>query len=232
MVKRGKRALKLLLIEDDITLVKRLKKVLQDAGYALEHANNGIDGQFSGEDDFDIIILDLGLPGKSGLDILRHWRNKGLKMPVLILTARDAWHEKVDGLKAGADDYLGKPFHTEELLARLEVLVRRKFGNADNLLTHCGVKLDIDKQTVTNIDGGVIELTAIEYRLLHYLMMNPNKVISKTELSERAYQEEQLKDTNVIEVYINRLRKYLGKSFIETRRGQGYRLKEKTSCTP
>lgn len=232
MARRGKRALKLLLIEDDMVLVKRLNKVLQDAGYALEHSNNGIDGQFLGEDEFDIIILDLGLPGRAGLDILRHWRNQGLMTPVLILTARDAWHEKVDGLKAGADDYLGKPFHTEELLARLEVLVRRKFGNADNLLTHCGVTLDVDKQAVTNANGNITELTAIEYRLLHYLMMNPERIISKTELSEHVYQEEQLKDTNVIEVYINRLRKYLGKSFIETRRRQGYTLKEERSCTP
>ncbi len=226
MVKRGKGALKLLLIEDDVELVGRLTKVLQNAGYALEHADNGIDGQFLGEDDFDIVILDLGLPGKSGLEVLRYWRENGLTVPVLILTARDAWHEKVDGLKAGADDYLGKPFHTEELLARLEVLIRRKFGNADNQLIHCGVTLDVDKQTISNSERKVIELTAIEYRLLHYLMMNPDKIISKTELSERVYQEEQLKDTNVIEVYINRLRKYLGKSFIETRRGQGYKLRE------
>ncbi|MCP4411223.1 MAG: response regulator transcription factor [Gammaproteobacteria bacterium] len=223
--------MKLLLIEDDIELVGLLTKVLQNAGYALEHASNGIDGQFLGEDDFDIVILDLGLPGKTGLEVLRHWRKNGLTMPVLILTARDAWHEKVDGLKAGADDYLGKPFHTEELLARLEVLIRRKFGNADNILVHCGVALDVDKQTLTNAEDKVFELTAIEYRLLHYLMLNPDKIISKTELSEHVYQEEQLKDTNVIEVYINRLRKYLGKSFIETRRGQGYRLKEKVSCT-
>jgi len=225
--------LKLLLIEDDFELVERLTKVLRRSGYAIEHADNGIDGQFLGEDegDLDVIILDLGLPGKSGLEVLRHWRKLGLTTPVLILTARDAWHEKVDGLKAGADDYLGKPFHTEELLARLEALVRRKFGNADNKLFHCGIKLDVDKQTVFNQAGEMFELTAIEYRLLHYLMMNPEKVISKTELSEHVYQEEQLKDTNVIEVYINRLRNYLGKSFIVTRRRQGYRLKEDKTCT-
>jgi len=126
--------LKLLLIEDDFDLVKNLKPVLTRAGYAVEHADNGIDGQFLGEENaFDVAILDLGLPGKSGLDILALWRHQGLVMPVLILTARDAWHEKVDGLKAGADDYLGKPFHREELLARLEALVRRKFGHADNI---------------------------------------------------------------------------------------------------
>ncbi|MGL4893877.1 MAG: winged helix-turn-helix domain-containing protein, partial [Shewanella sp.] len=147
-------------------------------------------------------------------------------MPVLILTARDAWHERVDGLKAGADDYLGKPFHIEELLARLEALIRRHFGRADNLLQHGDVTLDVDKQAVTNRAGEVIELTKIEYRLLHYLMMNPSKIVSKSELSERIYEEEHIKDSNVIEVYVNRLRQRLGKDFIETRRGQGYRLKE------
>ena len=222
--------MKLLLVEDDIVLVDRLKEDLKKSGYAVEHSDNGIDGQYLGEDDFDVVILDLGLPGKAGLDVLRHWREHEISTPVLILTARDAWHEKVDGLKAGADDYLGKPFHTEELLARLEALVRRKFGSADNLLNHSGVTLDVDKQIVTNAAGERFELTSIEYRLLHYLMMNPDKIISKTELSEHVYEEEQLKDTNVIEVYINRLRKYLGKTFIETRRRQGYRLREKSPC--
>jgi len=219
--------LKLLLVEDDLDLVKNLKPVLKKAGYAVEQVDNGIDGQFLGEEEsFDIIILDLGLPGKPGLEVLANWRHQGLTMPVLILTARDAWHERVDGLKAGADDYLGKPFHTEELLARLEVLLRRKFGHADNQLKHAGISLDVRKQVVTNEKGELLALTGIEYKLLHYLMMNTDKVVSKTELSERVYEEEQLKDSNVIEVYINRLRQYLGKEFIETRRGQGYRLKD------
>ncbi len=220
--------MKLLLVEDDFELVKSLKPALKKAGYAVEHSDNGIDGQFMGEEEpFDVIILDLGLPGKPGLEVLSNWRNEGLTMPVLILTARDSWHEKVDGLKAGADDYLGKPFHTEELLARLEALVRRKFGHADNQLRHCGVTLDIGEQSVINQKNESIKLTGIEFRLLHYLVMNPSRVISKTELSEHIYEEEQLKDSNVIEVYINRLRQYLGKDFIETRRGQGYHLKEK-----
>jgi DNA-binding response OmpR family regulator len=227
MASRGNRALKLLLVEDDRELVNALKPALKQAGYAVEQASNGIDGQFLGEEEpFDVIILDLGLPGKPGLDVLASWRHQGLTMPVLILTARDAWHERVDGLKAGADDYLGKPFHTEELLARLEALVRRKFGHADNQLSHCGITLDVRKQSVTTEDGERLKLTAIEYKLLHYLMMNPDKVISKIELSEHVYEEEQLKDSNVIEVYINRLRQYLGKTFIETQRGQGYRLRE------
>ena len=218
--------MKLLLVEDDLDLVKNLKPALKKAGYAVEQASNGVDGQFLGEEEaFDVIILDLGLPGKSGLEVLTYWRNQKLTMPVLILTARDAWHERVDGLKAGADDYLGKPFHTEELLARLEVLIRRKFGHADNQISHCGVMLDVRKQAVTSQNGEPLELTGIEFKLLHYLMMNSDKVISKTELSEHIYEEEQLKDSNTIEVYINRLRQYLGKEFIETRRGQGYRLK-------
>jgi DNA-binding response OmpR family regulator len=208
-----------------------LKPALKDAGYTVEHVDNGIDGQFLGEEeDFDVVILDLGLPGKPGMELLNHWRQQGLDMPILILTARDAWHERVDGLKAGADDYLGKPFHTQELLARLEALIRRKFGHADNQLSHAGVTLNVGTQTVVNSDNEEFELTAIEYRLLHYLMMNPDKVISKTELSERVYEEEQLKDSNVIEVYINRLRQRLGKAFIETRRGQGYRLREEQPC--
>jgi len=220
--------LKLLLVEDDLNLVNNLKPVLKQAGYAVDHADNGIDGQFLGEEmSFDAIILDLGLPGRPGLEILANWRNQGLTVPVLILTARDAWHEKVDGLKAGADDYLGKPFHTEELLARLEALIRRKFGHADNQIKHCGIVLDVRKQTVTNDKGDPLKLTGIEYKLLHYLMMNADKVISKTELSEHIYEEEQLKDSNTIEVFINRLRQYLGKEFIMTRRGQGYQLKEK-----
>ncbi|QYJ85176.1 response regulator transcription factor [Shewanella mesophila] len=217
----------LLLIEDDTDLVARLTPALNKAGYAVEHADNGIDGAFLGEEEnFDAVILDLGLPGKPGLDVLSQWRQKGLIMPVLILTARDAWHERVDGLKAGADDYLGKPFHIEELLARLEVLIRRNFGHADNMLQHGGVSLDVDKQAVTNAEGEVIYLTKIEYRLLHYLMVNPSKIVSKSELSERIYEEDQIKDSNVIEVYVNRLRQRLGKDYIETRRGQGYRLKE------
>lgn len=218
--------MKLLLVEDDDQLVACLKPALEAVGYAVEHADNGIDGQYLGEEEaFDIVILDLGLPGKPGLKVLEQWREQKLDMPVLILTARDEWHERVDGLKAGADDYLGKPFHTEELLARLEALVRRKFGHADNHLSHCGVILDVDKQAIRNVAGEEFPLTAIEYRLLHYLMLNPGRVISKTELSERVYEEEQLKDSNVIEVYINRLRQRLGKNFIETRRGQGYRLR-------
>jgi DNA-binding response OmpR family regulator len=218
--------MKLLLVEDDATLVARLRPLLQKAGYAVEVADNGIDGEFLGEQEaFDLVVLDLGLPGKPGLEVLRQWRAKQRSMPVLVLTARDAWHERVEGLKAGADDYLGKPFNTEELLARLEAINRRHLGRADNQLTWAGVQLDVDRQQA-QFQQQTVALTAIEFRLLRYLMLHPDRFHSKTELSERVYEEEQLKDSNVIEVYINRLRHYFGKDFIETRRGQGYRLRQ------
>lgn len=216
--------MRLLLVEDDPVLVKELRAVLQSAGYAVEVADNGIDAAFWGEEeDFNLVILDLGLPGMSGLEVLKQWRNKGRLMPVLILTARDAWHERVDGLKAGADDYLGKPFHAEELLARIEAIIRRQSGKADNVLKAGNVSLNIDRQQAT-YHAETFELTGIEFRLLRYMMSQPERIFSKTELSEHVYEEEHLKDSNVIEVYINRLRQRFGKTFIETRRGQGYRL--------
>lgn len=218
--------MKLLLVEDDPGLVEDLRPVLKRAGYAVEVSGNGIDAAFLGrEEDFDAVILDLGLPGKPGLEVLRDWRDEGMDAPVLILTARDAWHERVDGLKAGADDYLGKPFHGAELLARLEAILRRRAGKSDNTLEVSGVTLDIDRQQATGPDGDIHQLTGIEFRLLRCLMTNPNRILSKTELSERVYEEAQLKDSNVIEVYINRLRHRFGRDFIETRRGQGYRLR-------
>lgn len=219
--------MKLLLVEDDGELVSQLKPLLTKAGYAVEVADNGIDGAFLGHEiQFDLVILDLGLPGKNGLQVLQEWRSAGDKTPVLILTARDAWFERVEGLKAGADDYLGKPFHSEELLARLQSIARRQSGPANNLLQWQDVTLDIDKQSATNQQGQNTALTAIEFRLLRYLMQHPQKIHSKTLLSEHIYEEEQLKDSNVIEVYINRLRHLFGKEFIETRRGQGYQLRQ------
>jgi len=217
--------LKLLLAEDDVELAEYLIRNLKISGYVLEWADNGIDAEFLAlEEVFDGIILDLGLPQKSGLEVLRSWRGQKLETPVLILTARDSWQERVDGLRAGADDYLGKPFKVEELLARLEAILRRRFGRADNSLRLDDIELDIDTRTVTMADGGSTRLTAIEFRLLRYLMLNPGKILSKTELSEHIYEEEQIKDSNVIEVYVNRLRSILGKERITTHRGQGYRL--------
>ena len=217
--------MRILLVEDDLTLIGRLKPVLQQAGYAVEEAHDGVDGEFLGaEESFDAVILDLGLPRRSGLEVLRHWRAAGHRMPVLVLTARDAWHERVDGLKAGADDYLGKPFHVEELLARLEALVRRAHGQVSNRLEVAGLVLDSDRQLVRDRQGNEQPLTGKEFRLLRYLMLNADRVVSKTELSEHVYEEEDLRDSNVIEVYINRLRQRFGKRTILTRRGQGYVL--------
>lgn len=217
--------MKILLAEDDEKLVQNLKPRLQRAGYAIEWVDNGVDAEFLAlEENFDGIILDLGLPQKPGLEVLRYWRSKNLNTPVIILTARDSWQERVDGLKAGADDYVGKPFHFEELNARLEAILRRKFGHSDNTLQHLDVVLNLDQQTVSIASGDAIQLTAIEFRLLRYFMLNPEKIISKTELSEHVYEEDQLKDSNVIEVYVNRLRAILGKHWITTFRGQGYRI--------
>lgn len=219
--------MKLLVVEDDTGLAADLRERLNGMGYAVELASNGIDGEFLGdEEDFDGILLDLGLPGKSGLDVLRHWRARGNATPVVILTARDAWHERVDGLRAGADDYLGKPFHIEELQARLEAVLRRRHGRADNIIAAAGLRLDGDHQQAFDRAGNPHQLTAIEFRLLRYLMVNPGKVLSKRELSEHIYEDEHLRDSNVIEVYINRLRQRFGKDLIETRRGQGYCLRE------
>lgn len=216
--------MRLLLVEDDFRLVKQLKSGLQKAGYVVEHAGNGIDAEFLGlEEDYDGIVLDLGLPQKPGLEVLKHWRSLQLDTPVLILTARDAWQERVDGLKAGADDYIGKPFQLEELLARLEAVLRRRFGHSENRLAHAGITLDVDRQVAIQKEK-VTQLTGIEFRLLRYLMLHPDKIVSKSTLSERVYEEDMIKDSNVIEVYINRLRQKLGKSLIKTYRGQGYKL--------
>ena len=217
--------MKLLLAEDDDDLADYLVRKLKSSGYVAERVDNGVDAEFlAQEEDFDGVILDLGLPQKPGLEVLRNWREQKLETPVLILTARDSWQERVDGLRAGADDYLGKPFEIEELLARLEAVMRRRFGRADNSLRLDGVELDIDAHTVAMADGESTPLTAIEFRLLRYLMLNPGKILSKTELSEHVYEEEQIKDSNVIEVYVNRLRAILGKERITTHRGQGYRF--------
>ncbi|MCP4491994.1 MAG: response regulator transcription factor [Gammaproteobacteria bacterium] len=222
--------MKLLLVEDDQALVEHLLPGLRRACYAVEWVDNGIDAEYLAlQEDFDGIILDLGLPQKSGLEVLKSWRKQKLDTPVLVLTARDSWHERVDGLKAGADDYLGKPFHQAELIARLEAIMRRRFGHADNRLEYAGIVLDIDTNTLTTRQKENFQLTVIEFKLLRYMMLNPHKIISKTELSEHVYEEEQLKDSNVVEVYISRLRSLLGKSWIRTYRGQGYQLSDRSN---
>ncbi|NOZ52267.1 MAG: response regulator transcription factor [Gammaproteobacteria bacterium] len=215
--------MRLLVVEDDIELGPLLKKELEKAGYAVDLVDNGVDAEIMGKiEPYDAAILDIGLPKRSGLEVLRHWREQKNALAVIVLTARDAWHERVDGFKAGADDYLGKPFHTEELIARLNALIKRVNKQPNTSLTINGISLDEDHQQVTSKQGETFELTATEYRLLRYFMLNPNKILSKSRLTEHVYELDADKDSNVIEVYVKRLRKKLGKDVIKTKRGQGY----------
>src|SRR3569833_4615891 len=215
--------MRLLVVEDDPLLRERLKKDLSQAGFAVDVADNGVDAEFMGQEEpYDAVVLDLGLPKRAGLEVLRNWRRLGKATPVVVLTARDAWHEKVEGFKAGADDYLGKPFHIEELLARLSAVIRRCHGQSAGKPLVAGLTLDDERQSVTLGDGVAVELTGIEFRLLRYLMLHPGQVLSKSQLTEHVYEFDADKDSNVIEVYINRLRQKIGKGIISTRRGQGY----------
>ena len=215
--------MRVLLAEDDALLRDTLKRDLECNGFAVDVAVDGVDAEFLGATEaYDAVVLDLGLPRLPGLDVLRHWRSAGHQMPVIVLTARDQWHERVEGLKAGADDYLGKPFHLEELLARLQALLRRgQAGHAPRLARE-GVELD-EEHRAAIVDGSRTEpLTALEFRLLRYLMVHSGKVVSKSTLGDHVYERDMDPDSNVIEVYINRLRRKLGKDLIRTRRGQGY----------
>ncbi|NOZ36768.1 MAG: response regulator transcription factor [Gammaproteobacteria bacterium] len=223
--------MRLLLIEDDAELSANLKKNLERAGFAVDSANNGIDGEFLGKTEpYDLIILDLGLPQRNGLEVLRNWRRAGLGMLVLILTARDEWHERVEGFKTGADDYLGKPFHEEELVARINALIHRsKQQHSGSIIKTGELILDEEYQTVSNGKDIKLELTGTEFRLLRYFMLNPGKIISKTTLTEHVYDYNSDKDSNVIEVYVNKLRQKLGKQRIETRWGQGYIFRDAIS---
>ena len=215
--------MRLLLVEDDELLVASLKKTLEQQGFAVDVAFNGVDGEFMGDEEpYDLVVLDLGLPGRPGLEVLRNWRQRGNKVPVIVLTARDAWHERVDGFKAGADDYLGKPFHVEELLARMLALVRRSHGAVSPVLQSGGLELDEERQLVRLEDNRAISLTGTEFRLLRYFMLNPGKILSKTRLTEHVYEQDFDRDSNLIEVYVRHLREKLGSERIKTRRGQGY----------
>lgn len=215
--------MRILVVEDDPLLGERLKKDLTRAGFAVDIASNGVDAEFmGGEEPYDAIVLDLGLPKKPGLDVLRSWRSRGNPVPVIILTARDAWHEKVEGFKAGTDDYLAKPFHIEELVARLNALIRRGHGQISGDVQVAGLKLNDEHQSVTLSSGEAVVLTGIEFRLLRYFMLHPGQILSKSHLTEHVYEFDADKDSNVIEVYINRLRQKIGKDLITTRRGQGY----------
>lgn len=216
--------MRILLAEDEPTLQAQLARILETAGYAVDCAGNGRDAQYLGEtENFDAVVLDLGLPLVDGLTVLQRWRGAGRKMPVLVLTARGNWHEKVAGIDAGADDYLTKPFHEEELLARLRAIIRRSQGFASSLLTCGGVTLDTRSGMVMYREAPVT-LTSHEYKVLEYLMLRPGALVSRTELTEHIYAQDFDRDSNTIEVFIGRLRKKLDPALIETVRGQGYRI--------
>ncbi len=216
--------MRILVVEDEAMLAEQLKSALTEAGYAVDTADNGQDGLFLGmEEPFDAIVLDLGLPVIDGISVLKRWRENGRKMPILILTARDAWHEKVAGIDAGADDYLTKPFHMEELLARVRALIRRAAGHV-NPEIRCGpVVLDTRSSRVT-VDGKALSLTSHEFRVLSFLMHHHGQIVSRSDLIEHIYAQDFDRDSNTIEVFIGRLRKKLPPDFIETVRGLGYRL--------
>lgn len=215
--------MRLLIVEDDLELSNSLKVDLGAAGFAVDTALDGEQGEFLGAtENYDLVILDLGLPKMPGLEVLKRWRDADNHMPVIILTSRDAWHEKVDGFKAGADDYLGKPFHTQELLARIQALLKRSYRQNQGALNVAGVELNEELQTVTINGAQAINLTAIEFKLLRCFMLQPGKILSKAHLGEHVYECDSDPDSNVIEVYINRLRRIVGNELIQTRRGQGY----------
>ena len=217
--------MRLLLVEDDHVLSHSLAEALARAGFAVDCLHDGREAQPAPRfTDYDVIVLDLGLPGRSGLELLRDWRQQRINTPVLVLTARNAWHERVDGLKAGADDYLGKPFHTEELLARLQALLRRAAGQPQERLSVAGLTLDEDRQEVLWADGSTVALTGMEFRLLRYFMCHPGKVLGKAQLTDHLYDQHNERGSNLIEVYVRRLREKLGAEWIRTQRGQGYRF--------
>jgi two-component system OmpR family response regulator len=217
---------RLLVVEDDRDLNRQLVGALEQAGYAVDKAFDGEEGHFLGDTEpYDAVVLDIGLPKKDGVTVLEEWRAAGRSMPVLILTARDRWSDKVQGFDAGADDYVAKPFHMEEVLARLRALLRRAAGHATNELTCGPIRLDTKASRVV-VDGNPIKLTSHEYRLLAYLMHHVGRVVSRTELVEHLYDQDFDRDSNTIEVFVGRLRKKLGVDLIQTIRGLGYLLAE------
>lgn len=213
-----------LVVEDDPDLARQMKEALDGAGYATDVAGDGEEGHYLGDvEPYDIVILDLGLPKQDGVTVLQRWRKDGRRMPVLILTARDRWSEKVAGFDAGADDYVTKPFHMEELLARIRALVRRAAGQVSSVITCGPLELDTRSARVT-VDGRLVKLTALEYRLLAYLAHHQGRVVSRTELTEHLYEYDADRDSNTIEVFVGRLRRKLGVDLIQTVRGLGYHL--------
>ena len=216
--------MRVLVVEDNAEVARQLKDTLERELFVVDVAGDGEKGWFMGDTEaYDAVILDLGLPKLDGLTVLQRWRQGGNHVPVLILTSRDTWREKVAGLRAGADDYLAKPFEMEELLARVEALLRRATGHSSPILKSGPVELDTSSARVT-MNGNHVNLTAQEYRALQYMMQNEGKVVSKAELSEHIYEQVIERDSNVIEVLINHLRNKLAPELIKTRRGLGYQL--------
>ena len=218
--------MRILIAEDELVLAEQLSASLREAGYAVDHAADGERAEFLGRTEgYDAVILDLGLPRMDGLTILRHWRDAGLATPVLVLTARGAWHEKVQGIDGGADDYVAKPFQIEEVLARLRALIRRSSGQVTPELRVGNVVLDPRGARVT-VHGVPVKLTSHEFRVLSYLMHHRGRVVSQGELTEHIYSQGFDRDSHTVEVFIARLRRKLGGSLIETVRGMGYRIED------
>lgn len=216
--------MRILVVEDDNDLNRQLKDALEEAGYVVDVAFDGDEGHFLGDTEpYDAVVLDIGLPQMDGLSVLEAWRREDRKMPVLLLTARDRWSDKVQGIDAGADDYVAKPFQMEEVLARLRALIRRAAGHASNEISIGAVRLDAKAGRVT-VEGKALKLTSHEFRLLAYLMHHKDEVISRTVLTEHLYDQDFDRDSNTIEVFVGRLRKKLPKDFIETVRGLGYQV--------
>ncbi len=218
--------MRILVVEDDKDLNRQLSDALVDAGYVVDRAYDGEEGHFLGDTEpYDGVILDIGLPQMDGISVIERWRRDGRNMPVLMLTARDRWSDKVSGIDAGADDYVAKPYHIEEVLARMRALIRRAAGHASSEL-QCGpLRLDM-KSSKATVDGAPLKLTSHEFRLLAYLMHHMDEVVSRTELVEHLYDQDFDRDSNTIEVFVGRLRKKMDADLIETVRGMGYRMRE------
>jgi two-component system OmpR family response regulator len=214
--------MKILIVEDDPDIQRQLVEAFKDANYAVDASGDGEEGEYLGESgSYDAIILDLGLPGKDGISVLKSWRANGVMTPVLILTARGVWSERVEGIDAGADDYVGKPYQIEEVLARIRALVRRAAGHVSSEITCGPLRLDT-KSTRVTVEGNPVKLTSLEYRLLSYLLHHTGRVVSRGELVEHLYEQDFDRDSNTIEVFIGRLRKKLDVDVIKTVRGLGY----------
>lgn len=216
--------MRVLVVEDDKDLNRQLVTAFEDGGYVVDKAFDGEEGHFLGDTEpYDAVVLDIGLPEMDGITVLEKWRRDDRKMPVLILTARDRWNDKVSGIDAGADDYVTKPFHIEEVLARVRALIRRAAGHAASEIS-CGTLMLDTRTSKVTLAGNPVKLTSHEFRLLSYFMHHQDKVLSRTELTEHMYDQDFDRDSNTIEVFIGRLRKKLNGEFIETVRGLGYRL--------